>query len=153
MAEPMSPREVLAVMVRTDRGQMTVWTPREVTAALDAYRAEVLREAQDATVAWLEKRAAEERSAAWQEEKRRATARARARRERADLISTLASKVARGAVHEFRSAAPPRPTPAAVLREIADEMEAADWPVHEEDGAVEAIIRLRRAAAAEAGEG
>jgi hypothetical protein len=39
----MSPRERLAVMVRTDRGDMTVWPEVMVTAALDAYRAEVLR--------------------------------------------------------------------------------------------------------------
>lgn len=36
----MSAREVLAVMVRTDRGQMTVWSPTEVEEALDRYRAE-----------------------------------------------------------------------------------------------------------------
>ncbi|MFJ5675010.1 hypothetical protein [Streptomyces sp. NPDC093097] len=41
----MSPRERLTIMVRTDRGSMTVWAPSEVREALDAYRAEVLREA------------------------------------------------------------------------------------------------------------
>lgn len=43
--KPMSAREVLTVMVRTDRGHMTVWSPTEVQKALDAYRDEVLREA------------------------------------------------------------------------------------------------------------
>lgn len=41
----MNAREVLEVMVRTDRGSMTVWSPDEVRNALGAYRAEVLREA------------------------------------------------------------------------------------------------------------
>lgn len=31
---------MLSIMVRTDRGQMTVWSPAEVEAALDRYRAE-----------------------------------------------------------------------------------------------------------------
>ncbi|MGW5130393.1 hypothetical protein [Streptomyces sp. NPDC004135] len=35
-------------MIRTDRGSMTVWSPSEAREALDAYRAEVLREAADA---------------------------------------------------------------------------------------------------------
>ena len=41
----MSPRQRLEVMVRTERGSQTVWSPNEVRHALDAYRAEVLREA------------------------------------------------------------------------------------------------------------
>ncbi|MGW3164783.1 hypothetical protein ACWC9Q_18305 [Streptomyces sp. NPDC001142] len=43
----MNARERLQIMVRTTRGSMTVWSPPEVRAALDAYRAEVLREAAD----------------------------------------------------------------------------------------------------------
>jgi hypothetical protein len=48
----MTPRERLAIMARTDRGSMTVWSPAEVRDAIDAFRAqvrrEVLREAADA---------------------------------------------------------------------------------------------------------
>ena len=40
----MNARKRLSVMVRTDRGSMTVWSPAEVTDALDAHRAEVLAE-------------------------------------------------------------------------------------------------------------
>ncbi|WP_062214661.1 hypothetical protein [Streptomyces sp. NBRC 109706] len=36
----MSARATLEVMVRTGRGQMTVWSPTEVKQALDRYRAE-----------------------------------------------------------------------------------------------------------------
>ena len=43
----MNARERLAVMVRTDRGHMTVWSQPEVRDALDAYRTEVLRAAAD----------------------------------------------------------------------------------------------------------
>lgn len=43
----MSARDVLMAMVRTDRGDMTVWTPEQVRRALAAYRAEVLRWAAD----------------------------------------------------------------------------------------------------------
>lgn len=43
----MNARERLNIMVRTDRGSMTVWSPDEVRAALDAYRTEVLAEAAD----------------------------------------------------------------------------------------------------------
>lgn len=95
----------------------------EVELAARPLRAEVLREAQDATVAWLESRAAEERSVAWQEEKRRATARARRHRERADLISTLASKVFRNAVRVFLAAVPSQPSRAETLRQVADDFE------------------------------
>lgn len=45
--DKMSARAVLEIMVRTNRGNMTVWSPAEVTDALDAYRAQVLREAAD----------------------------------------------------------------------------------------------------------
>ncbi|WP_158920631.1 hypothetical protein [Streptomyces sp. NBRC 109706] len=99
-----------------------------------ATRAAVLREAQDATVAWLVKKAGEERSVAMQEEKRRATARARHYWERAELISTLADKVSRGAVRPFLDAAPLQPTRAEVLREAearlllhAERLESAVW--------------------------
>lgn len=47
----MNARDRLKIMVRTTRGSMTVWSPPEVLSALDAYRAEVLREAADAIVA------------------------------------------------------------------------------------------------------
>lgn len=43
--KPMSAREVLQVMVRTNRGDMTVWGPQERDEALDAYRREVLQKA------------------------------------------------------------------------------------------------------------
>ena len=86
----------------------------------DTSRAAVLREVQDATVAWLAKKAGEEKSLAWQEEQRRATARARRYWERAELISTLASKAARGAVRVLLDAAPPPPSRAEVLNEAAD---------------------------------
>ncbi|MFH9248185.1 hypothetical protein ACH4LK_22485 [Streptomyces lydicus] len=46
----MTPRERLAIMVRTDRGSMTVWSPGEVRDAIDAFRAEVLREAAEVAV-------------------------------------------------------------------------------------------------------
>lgn len=39
----MSARDVLSVMIRTDRGSMTVWSPQEAQGAIDAYRAEVLQ--------------------------------------------------------------------------------------------------------------
>lgn len=48
----MSARENLQAMVRTDQGSVTAWSPGEVRNALDAFRAEVLREAAD-TVAEL----------------------------------------------------------------------------------------------------
>jgi hypothetical protein len=38
-------RERLTSMVRTDRGSTTVWSPAEVSDALDNYRTEVLRKA------------------------------------------------------------------------------------------------------------
>jgi hypothetical protein len=41
----MNARERLELMVRTDRGSMTVWSPAEVRNALDAYRVEVLTKA------------------------------------------------------------------------------------------------------------
>jgi hypothetical protein len=41
----MNARELLTLMVRTDRGDMNVYSEIEVRAALDAHRAEVLREA------------------------------------------------------------------------------------------------------------
>ncbi|MBP5913184.1 hypothetical protein F3K34_13165 [Streptomyces sp. LBUM 1486] len=41
----MNAREVLEGMIRTDRGDMTVHSPVEVQARLDAYRTEVLAEA------------------------------------------------------------------------------------------------------------
>ncbi|MFM9373326.1 hypothetical protein [Streptomyces sp. Da 82-17] len=44
---PMSARDRLTAMVRTDRGSMTVWSPGEVQDALDAYRTEVLQKAID----------------------------------------------------------------------------------------------------------
>lgn len=40
----MNARERLAAMIRTDRGSMTVWDPTQAREALDAYRAEILRE-------------------------------------------------------------------------------------------------------------
>ncbi len=43
----MSARKLLQLMIRTDRGSMTVWSKSEVASALDAYRAEVLRESAD----------------------------------------------------------------------------------------------------------
>lgn len=45
----MSARDVLAVMIRTHGGSMTVWSRQEAQGAIDAYRAEVLREAADAS--------------------------------------------------------------------------------------------------------
>ncbi|WP_329622942.1 hypothetical protein OG357_23035 [Streptomyces sp. NBC_01255] len=42
-----TPRERLATMVRTSRGDMTVWSAPEVQDALDAYQAAVLLEAAD----------------------------------------------------------------------------------------------------------
>jgi hypothetical protein len=41
----MNARERLTILTRTDRSNMTVWSPGEVREALDAFRAEVLREA------------------------------------------------------------------------------------------------------------
>lgn len=43
--EPMNARKVLTVMVRTDRGDMTVWSPAERDKALNVYRNEVLQKA------------------------------------------------------------------------------------------------------------
>lgn len=43
----MNARKVLELMARTDRGNMTVWSPTEVRTHIDAYRAEVLAEAAD----------------------------------------------------------------------------------------------------------
>ncbi|MFG2873316.1 hypothetical protein [Streptomyces sp. NPDC048338] len=43
----MAPRRRLEIMIRTDRGSMTAWSPAEVRDALDAYRAAILREAAD----------------------------------------------------------------------------------------------------------
>lgn len=40
----MNARERLEVMIRTDRGSMTVWSQPEIRDALDAYRAEILAE-------------------------------------------------------------------------------------------------------------
>ncbi|WP_329472642.1 hypothetical protein OIE75_29295 [Streptomyces sp. NBC_01723] len=76
----------LKQMIRTRPGQMTVWSESEVTAAVDAFRAEVLAERDTQFVAWLLKKARECPTAS-------------ARQERAaDAIARLASKVARGAV-------------------------------------------------------
>jgi hypothetical protein len=41
----MNPRQVVQTMIRTDRGDLTVWSHTEVQNALDAYTAQVLREA------------------------------------------------------------------------------------------------------------
>ncbi|MEE4546502.1 hypothetical protein V2S66_31620 [Streptomyces sp. V4-01] len=41
----MNARKVLELMVRTNRGNMTVWCPSEVRTHIDAYRAEVLAKA------------------------------------------------------------------------------------------------------------
>lgn len=41
----MNARQRLQIMIRTDRGSMTVWSPAEVQEALDAYRAQVRNEA------------------------------------------------------------------------------------------------------------
>jgi hypothetical protein len=75
----MNAREVLEGMIRIERGDMTVHSPVEVQARLDAYRAEVLAEAdllpKAHVVAWLTKKARED-TPVWQ----------------------LASKVDRGAV-------------------------------------------------------
>ncbi|WP_225811285.1 hypothetical protein [Streptomyces spinosus] len=43
----MNARKRLTLMIRRDRGSMTVWSQPEVTDALDAYRTEVLRAAAD----------------------------------------------------------------------------------------------------------
>ena len=75
----MNAREILEGMIRTDRGDMTVHSPVEVQARLDAYRAEVLAEGEllpkADVVAWLVKKARE-----------------------GTPIEQLASKVARGAI-------------------------------------------------------
>ncbi len=76
----MSARERLADMVRTDRGDMNVYSPSEVRDALDAHAAEVLAAAKVEVVAWLVKKAREEQS--WD-------------------AGVLASKVDRGAVRVF----------------------------------------------------
>jgi len=76
----MSARERLADMVRTDRGDMNVYSPSEVRDALDAHAAEVLAAAKVEVVAWLVKKAREEKS--WD-------------------AGVLASKVDRGAVRVF----------------------------------------------------
>lgn len=47
----MSAYDVLKVMIRTDRGSMTVWSPGEVRDALAAYRAAILDEAEAALTA------------------------------------------------------------------------------------------------------
>jgi hypothetical protein len=93
----MSPRKRLTLMVRTNRGSMTVWSPPEVHEALDDYRADVLREAQDATVTWLHKKAGERRAEGPQYAKQ------------ADLIDVLASKAARGAIRVFLEATTAEP--------------------------------------------
>ncbi|WHM30295.1 hypothetical protein OH540_09690 [Streptomyces sp. BPPL-273] len=68
----------LKQMIRTSPGQMTVWSEPEVSAAVDAFRAEVVAERDEQVVAWLVKRSRED--------------------EHGDVIARLASKVARGAV-------------------------------------------------------
>lgn len=94
-----SPRERLAAMMRTDRSDMTVWSPGEVRDAVDAYRSAVLREAQREVVAWLVKKAGEYWSTGSQQH-----------RLQADTISTLASKVDRGAIRLFLAAGKDTPT-------------------------------------------
>lgn len=66
-------------------------------ALLDAYRNEVLREAGDATVAWLAKKAREHRAQGPQYAKQ------------ADVISRLADKANRGAVRIFLEAGAAEP--------------------------------------------
>ena len=94
MAEQMTARQSLEVMVRTDRGRMTVWTPAEVQDALDRYRDEVLAEARDETVEWLLKKA---------DEYFRHTG-SRHHTAQAEAISLLADKAARGAIRVFLEA-------------------------------------------------
>ncbi|MCI3153190.1 hypothetical protein ELQ39_15765 [Streptomyces sp. GB4-14] len=79
----MNARELLQLMVRTDRGSMTVWSKPEVASALDAYRAEVLAEVS----AWLVKKAREFRAMGGE-----------MRAAQADAVAAMASKVDRGAV-------------------------------------------------------
>lgn len=83
----MNARERLQVMIRTDRGSMTVWSRPEVEDAFAAYdterRAEVLAE----VTGWLVKKAREFRAEG-----------TRTARTQADTAAMLASKVARGAV-------------------------------------------------------
>lgn len=86
----MNARELLQLMIRTDRGSMTVWSKSEVASALDAYRAEILAEAKVETVAWLVKKAREYRSTGSSQNVRQAEA-----------VEFLASKVDRGAVRAF----------------------------------------------------
>lgn len=78
----MSARERLQDMVRTERGDMNVYSQPEVRTALDAYRTEVLAE----VTAWLVKKAREYRAGVRDE------------RVQADTAAVLASKIARGAV-------------------------------------------------------
>ena len=87
----MNARERLAIMIRTDRCSMTVWSPEEAQDALDAHRAEVLAEAdllpKAHVVAWLVKKAREFRSLGHEQG-----------RAQADAVAAMASKVARGAI-------------------------------------------------------
>jgi hypothetical protein len=80
-------RKLLTLMVRTDRGSMTVWSPSEVSDALDAFHAEVTAERDAMTVAWLVKKAREFRAMG-----------GRMRAAQADAVAAMASKIERGAV-------------------------------------------------------
>ena len=83
----MNARERLAIMIRTDRGSMTVWSLSEARDALDAYRAEVVAERDATIVTWLVKKAREFRSMG-----------GRMRAAQADAVAAMASKLERGAV-------------------------------------------------------
>jgi hypothetical protein len=83
----MNARQRLAIMIRTDRGSMTVWSQSEVRDALDAFHAEVVAERDAMTVAWLVKKAREFRAMGGRE-----------RAAQADAVAAMASKLERGAV-------------------------------------------------------
>ncbi|WP_406325874.1 hypothetical protein OG784_13070 [Streptomyces sp. NBC_01617] len=82
----MSAREQLGSMVRTDRGDMNVYSQPEVERALDAYRAEVIADRDAQIIAWLVKKAGEEGSSN------------KDSRVRATATYRLADKLSRGAV-------------------------------------------------------
>lgn len=90
----MSAREQLGSMVRTDRGDMNVYSQPEVERALDAYRAEVIADRDAQIIAWLVKKAAEEGSSN------------KDSRVRATAIYRLADKLSRGAVRPPLSKGP-----------------------------------------------
>lgn len=83
--EEISAREVLQIMVRTDRGSMTVWGLDEVREALNAHHSEAVAERDAQIIAWLAKKAGEYRSGPNRESA-------------ADAIARMADKLSRGAV-------------------------------------------------------